>query len=196
MDMSSFHRFERELFEVAAGKNGIVIDVRENGGGFTTDHLLTILNQPRHAITLPRGGGEGYPQDRMVYASWNKPIIVLCNQNSHSNAEIFSHAIKGLERGKVVGVPTSGSVISTGSKTIMDAGSIRIPFRGWYVLETGEDMELNGARPHVVIWPKPGDMPAGIDKQLDKAVELLIQDVEVYQAKPKPSLIKAADRNK
>jgi tricorn protease len=130
----------------------------------------------------------------MVYASWNKPIIVLCNQNSHSNAEIFSHAIKGLGRGKVVGVPTSGSVISTGSKSIMDAGSIRIPFRGWYVLETGEDMELNGARPHVIIWPRPGEMPAGVDKQLDKAVELLIEDVTAYQAKPKATLIKAADR--
>ncbi|HIA61701.1 MAG TPA: hypothetical protein EYN93_02215 [Planctomycetaceae bacterium] len=196
MNMSSFHRFERELFEVAAGKDGIVIDVRENGGGFTTDHLLTILNQPRHAVTKPRGGGEGYPQDRMVYASWNKPIIVLCNQNSHSNAEIFSHAIKGLGRGKVVGVPTSGSVISTGSKSIMDAGSIRIPFRGWYVLETGEDMELNGARPHVIIWPRPGEMPAGVDKQLDKAVELLIEDVTVYQAKPKATLIKAAERKR
>jgi tricorn protease len=196
MDMSSFHRFERELFEVAAGKDGIVIDVRENGGGFTTDHLLTILNQPRHAVTKPRGGGEGYPQDRMVYASWSKPIIVLCNQNSHSNAEIFSHAIKGLGRGRVVGVPTSGSVISTGSKSIMDAGSIRIPFRGWYVLETGEDMELNGARPHVIIWPQPGELPAGIDKQLDKAVELLIDDVAVYQAKPKAAIVKASDRKR
>jgi tricorn protease len=196
MNMSSFHRFERELFEVAEGKEGIVIDVRENGGGFTTDHLLTILSQPRHAITKPRGGGEGYPQDRMVYASWNKPIIVLCNQNSHSNAEIFSHAVKGLGRGKVVGVPTSGSVISTGSMSIMDAGSIRIPFRGWYVLETGEDMELNGARPHVIIWPQPGEMPAGIDTQLDKAVELLIEDVAAYQAQPKASLMKASDRKK
>ena len=196
MNMSSLHRFERELFEVADGKEGIVIDVRENGGGFTTDHLLTILNQPRHAVTKPRGGGEGYPQDRKVYASWNKPIVVLCNQNSHSNAEIFSHAIKGLGRGKIVGVPTSGSVISTGSKSIMDAGSIRIPFRGWYVLETGEDMELNGARPHVIIWPQPGEMPSGVDKQLDKAVELLIEDVRAYQAEPKGGLINASDRQK
>jgi tricorn protease len=196
MDMTSFHKFERELFEAAAGKDGIVIDVRENGGGSTTDHLLTILKQPRHAITKPRGGGEGYPQDRMVYASWNKPIIVLCNQNSHSNAEIFSHAIKGLGRGKVVGVPTSGSVISTGSKSIMDAGSIRIPFRGWYVLDTGEDMELNGARPHVIIWPNPGELPAGVDKQLDKAVELLIEDVKAYQAKPKATLQKASERKR
>ena len=64
----------------------------ENGGGFTTDHLLTCLTQPVHAYTIPRGGGVGYPQGRMVYARWHKPIVVLCNHNSFSNAEIFAHA--------------------------------------------------------------------------------------------------------
>ena len=42
------------------------------------------------------------------FASWTKPIVVLCNQNSFSNAEIFSHAIKTLKRGRLVGVPTAG----------------------------------------------------------------------------------------
>ena len=194
MDMTSFHRFERELFEVAHGKDGIIIDVRENGGGFTTDHLLTILTQPRHAITKPRDGGRGYPQDRSIYATWSKPIIVLCNQNSHSNAEIFSHAIKYLKRGKVVGVPTSGSVISTGSRSVMDAGAIRTPFRGWYLMGTGQDMELNGAIPDVVIWPSPGELPAGKDKQLDKAISILAREVERYNAVEEIELIKASER--
>lgn len=194
MDMSSFHRFERELYEVAAGKNGLVIDVRENGGGFTTDHLLTILTQPRHAITKPRGGGEGYPQDRSIYATWGKPIVVLCNQNSHSNAEIFSHAIKHLQRGKIVGVPTSGSVISTGSRPVMDAGTIRIPFRGWYVLGTGQDMELNGAVPHYTLWPEPGQMPTGIDIQLDKAITVLKKEVNRAAKEVTPKTVKASER--
>ena len=114
MDMPSFRKFEEELYAAGAGKDGLVIDVRENGGGSTADHLLTALTQPRHAITVPRGGGPGYPHDRTVYATWDKPIVVLCNQNSFSNAEIFSHAIKTLKRGKLVGVPTAGGVISTG----------------------------------------------------------------------------------
>lgn len=194
MDMSSFHRFERELYEVAAGKTGLVIDVRENGGGFTTDHLLTILTQPRHAITKPRGGGEGYPQDRSIYATWDKPIVVLCNQNSHSNAEIFSHAIRHLQRGKIVGVPTSGSVISTGSRPVMDAGTIRIPFRGWYVLGTGQDMELNGAIPHYTLWPEPGQMPTGIDIQLDKAISVLKKEVNRASRVVTPETVNASER--
>ncbi len=194
MNMSSFYRFERELFQVAAGKEGLVIDVRENGGGFTTDHLLTILTQPLHAVTVPRGGKPGYPQDRTVYATWHKPIVVLCNQNSFSNAEIFSHAIKTLKRGRLVGVPTAGGVISTGGTGIMDIGFLRMPFRGWYVLPTGEDMELNGAVPHFIIWPQPTEMPRGIDRQLDKALEVLSDDVKKWKARPQPKLRKASQR--
>jgi len=196
MNMPSFYRFERELYAVAAGKEGIVIDVRENGGGSTTDHLLTVLTQPQHAITVPRGGGPGYPQDRSVYATWRKPIVVLCNQNSFSNAEIFSHAIKTLQRGKLVGVPTAGGVISTGGRRIMDLGILRMPFRGWFVLGTGEDMELNGATPHHVLWPAPGELPAGKDRQLEKAIEVLSEEVDQWNARPRPELRKASERRK
>ena len=196
MSDESFQRFQEELFAAGAGRDGLVIDVRENGGGSTTDHLLTALTQPRHAITVPRGGKPGYPQDRIVYATWHKPIVVLCNQNSYSNAEIFSHAIKTLKRGQVVGVPTAGGVISTGAADIMDVGKLRLPFRGWYGLHTGEDMELNGAVPDHVVWPQPGDWPRGVDTQLEKAVSVLGDEVAVWKQRPQPALKKATERKK
>ncbi|WP_395737319.1 S41 family peptidase [Prosthecobacter sp.] len=192
MDDSSFQKFQEELYHAGAGKDGLIIDVRENGGGSTTDHLLTALQQPRHAIAMPRGSHTpGYPQDRMIYATWQKPIVVLCNQNSYSNAEVFSHAIKTLKRGQLVGVQTAGGVISTGAASIMDVGTLRLPFRGWYVLESGQDMELNGAKPDHVVWPQPGDKT---DRQLDKAVEVLQQDVGAWKKLPLPKLIKASER--
>ncbi|MEE8104857.1 MAG: S41 family peptidase, partial [Planctomycetota bacterium] len=143
------------------------------------------LAQPSHAYTVPRGGEGGYPQGRMVYARWHKPIVVLCNQNSFSNAEIFAHAIKTLGRGRIVGVPTAGGVISTSAAKIMGFGTLRLPMRGWFLRDSGEDMELNGCVPDVVLWPEPGEMPAGIDRQLEKAVELLKEDVLKFQANPK-----------
>jgi len=194
MNWPSFQKLERELYAEGAGRQGLVIDVRNNGGGFTTDYLLTILCQPVHAITVPRGGGTGYPEDRRVYATWSKPIIVLCNQNSFSNAEIFSHAIKTLKRGKLVGVPTAGGVISTGGAQVMDVGYLRLPVRGWFVLGTGEDMELNGAVPDYIVWNEPGEMPSGKDAQLDKAIEVLLDDVKAWKARPMPQLRKAAER--
>ena len=194
MDFPSFYQFEQDLYAAGSGKDGLIIDVRENGGGSTADHLLTALTQPHHAITVPRGGGPGYPQDRRVYATWNKPIVVLCNQNSFSNAEIFSHAIKTLKRGQLVGVPTAGGVLSTGATTIMDVGTIRLPFRGWFLPETGEDMELNGAVPQHILWPDPADFAKGVDAQLGKAVEVLAADVKAEAARPKPPLRKASER--
>jgi tricorn protease len=194
MDFPSFYRFEEELYSAGAGKQGLIIDVRENGGGSTADHLLTALTQPAHATAVPRGGGPGYPQDRKVYATWSKPIVVLCNQNSFSNAEIFSHAIKTLKRGKLVGVPTAGGVISTGATTIMDLGLLRLPGRGWFTVNDGEDMELHGAVPDVILWPHPTDHAKGLDVQLDKAVEVLAADVEAERKRPKPKLRKATER--
>ena len=192
MDMPSFHKFEEMLHFAGAGKKGLVIDVRENGGGSTADLLLTALTQPVHAYTVPRGGSvPGYPQDRKIFASWTKPVVVLCNQNSFSNAEIFSHAIKTLKRGRLVGVPTAGGVISTGGTSIMDVGFLRLPFRGWYLAGNGEDLELNGAIPDMVIWPKPGDTT---DKQLEKAVQMLSEDVKVFEARPLPAPRKASQR--
>ena len=156
--------------------------------------FVTALTQPVHAITVPRGGRPGYPHDRKIYATWTKPIVVLCNQNSFSNAEIFSHAIKTLKRGQLVGVPTAGGVISTGAQRIMDVGVIRVPFRGWFVVGSGEDMELNGAVPDHVLWPKPGQMPRGEDVQLKKAIDVLQADVRAWKQKPRPPLHKASER--
>ncbi len=195
MDAVNFSKFEEQLYAVGAGKDGLVIDVRENGGGSTADHLLTALTQPIHAVTVPRGGEPGYPHDRKIYATWNKPIVVLCNQNSFSNAEIFSHAIKTLKRGPLVGVPTAGGVISTGAELIMDVGVLRVPYRGWFLLQSGEDMELNGAVPDHVIWPKPAQMPRGEDLQLSRAVEVLQTEVTAWKQQPRPTPRRASERS-
>ena len=186
MNWSSFERFEAELYKVGHGKQGLLIDVRDNGGGFTADHLLTALCQPVHAITIPRGGGPGYPQGRLVYARWHKPIVVLCNQNSFSNAEIFSHAIKSLKRGRIVGVETAGGVISTGGRGIMGFAFLRMPFRAWFVAATGEDMEHHGCKPDIEIWPQPEEWTRGQDRQLAKGIEYLLEDVQEYEARPRP----------
>lgn len=189
MDWSSFDKFERGVFARGVGKDGLVIDVRGNPGGFIADRLLTILCRPQHAITVSRGRGESYPIGYLVFTSWDKPIVVLCDQRSTSNAEIFSHAIKNLKRGKLVGVPTAGDVIATPNVPVLDFGTLHLPHRGFFTWPDGEDMELHGAIPDYLIWPKPGDMPAGKDEQLEKAVEVLLQDVKAYEAAPRKRLI-------
>ena len=183
MSQPSLERFEAELYSVGHDKEALVIDVRDNGGGWTTDMLLQILMVERHAYTIPRGakdGEFGYPQNRLSMYSWTKPIIVLCNQNSYSNAEIFSHAVKTLKRGKLVGVPTRGAVISTGSKGLIDGSSMRYPFRGWFVADgekLGANQENGPAIPDIIVEITPEDEINGNDPQLDAAIKSLLKDL-------------------
>jgi tricorn protease len=173
MGTASLLDFERELFDAGHGKDVLLIDVRENGGGWTTDMVLAMLMVKDHAFTIPRGGGEGYPQGRRIFATWNKPVVVLCNENSYSNAEIFSWSIKTLGRGPIVGKQTYGAVISTGGAGLLDGSFVRMPFRGWYVNdEEKTNMEFMGCPPDYPVEVLPADHAAGRDPQLDKAVEV------------------------
>jgi C-terminal processing protease CtpA/Prc len=190
MGWNSFERFERELTAAGHGKEGIVIDVRFNGGGWTTDYLMTVLNYQQHAYTIPRGAAvnlekehkkfsEYYPiGERLPYAAWTKPSIALCNQNSYSNAEIFSHAYKTLGIGTLVGVPTFGAVISTWGRNLIDGSYVRLPRRGWYVKATGENMELVPAVPDIVVYNSPDAKAKGKDEQLERAVNELLKQID------------------
>ncbi|MCR9153797.1 MAG: S41 family peptidase [Bacteroidetes bacterium] len=189
MDMQSFERFERELMASGYGKDGIVIDVRFNGGGWTTDYLMAVLNVRQHAYTIPRGAAKSlndnkkfsdyYPySERLPLAAWTKPSVALCNESSYSNAEIFSHAYKTLDIGTLVGQPTFGAVISTSGSSLLNGNFIRLPFRAWYVKKTGENMENGPAVPDVLVENPPASRAKNEDAQLKKAVEILLEQIE------------------
>jgi C-terminal processing protease CtpA/Prc len=190
MGWESFERFETELVAAGYGKEGIVIDVRYNGGGWTTDYLMAVLNVKQHSYTVPRGATENldtehpkfkntYPfSERLPLAYSTKPSIALCNQNSYSNAEIFSHAYKALELGTLVGQPTFGAVISTGSYSLVDGSYVRRPFRGWFVKESEMGMEHNPAVPDILVENPPAYKTKKVDPQLKRAVEELIRQID------------------
>lgn len=189
MNMPSFEETEREFAAAGYGKDGLVIDVRYNGGGSTTDYLMSVLNYKQHAYAIPRGATDDleknklkfrdyYPVgERLVYAAWMKPTIAICNENSYSNAEIFSHAFKQLGIGKLVGMPTNGSVISTGAKSFLDGSSVRVPLRGWYVKATNENQELGPAVPDILIDNSIDYRTKGVDEQLKTAVDELMKQL-------------------
>ncbi len=180
MNMPSVRDFERDLFAAASGREGLVIDVRDNGGGSTTDILLSSLTAPVHAYTVPRGADadavprDTYPRDRRLIYGYSRPINVLINANSFSNAEIFAHAIRTIGRGRTVGEATYGGVISTGAHRLIDGTTVRIPFRGWY-LPDGTDMENNGTPADVPVALTPQDELDGRDPQLEAAVRELLE---------------------
>ncbi len=189
MNWTSFENFERELMAAGYGKEGIVIDVRYNGGGWTTDYLMAVLSVKQHSYTIPRGASDNpteehknfrahYPfGERLPFAAWTKPSITICNESSYSNAEIFSHAYKTLGLGTLVGMPTFGAVISTGATTLQDGSRLRIPLRGWWVKATDENMENGPAVPNIQVENPPAYKAKKVDPQLKKAVEQLLGEI-------------------
>ena len=185
MDTPSLWRFQHEVFSEGYGRDGLVIDVRNNFGGFMADQMLQILLGADHSRAVTRTCGPGYLFGYWGRPVWSKPIVVLCNEATGSNGEIFSHAIKTLKRGKLVGRETGGGVIGTLDSALLDLGSFRDARYGWFFLD-GTDMEHHGAKPDFEVDDHPADVNAGIDRQLEKAIEVLGSEVEAWRAANPP----------
>lgn len=177
MNRETFDRIEREVYQASLKSEGMILDLRNNGGGREADRLLALFCQPTHSFTLPRGGPAGYPYDRLAHAAWNKPLVVLCNEGTFSNSEIFCHAILETKRAPVVGVATAGGVISAVKAKIPDVGELQVPFRGWFHARTGANLDLNGAQPDFPVNLTPANQDAGRDPQLEKALEVIREEM-------------------
>ncbi len=181
MDEAGLDRFVRSLYSDNFDKEAIVVDVRFNGGGFTHDQILNYLGAHEHTIFRQRDGGEGLVL-RSVDRKWTKPVVLLINNRSYSDAEIFPSAFRALNLGKLVGQPTGGYVIGTGNVRLFDGTILRLPRIGVYTLK-GVNMDKEGVVPDVTVETPPDQLAKGVDLQLEKAVEVL--QAEVVQWKKK-----------
>jgi tricorn protease len=173
MNQPSLRRFEKELREYR-NKEAMVIDQRWNGGGNIEQELLAILVQRQYQIWQPRGTeATGRP-----FAGFFGPKIVLQNWRSASNAEMFPAGFRALGLGKVVGTPTMGAVIGTGSYSLIDGSTVRTPGVGVFLADAKRtNMENNGVQPDMLVENKPEDTLAGRDRQLEAAVEELMKQL-------------------
>jgi tricorn protease len=175
MDKDGLDRFVRSLYSDNFDKEAIVLDVRFNGGGFTHDQVLNYLGAREHTLFRQRYGGEGVVF-RAYDRKWTKPLVLLVNNRSYSDAEIFPSAFKTLGLGKVVGQATGGHVIGTFEVTLIDGSRFRVPRIGVYNAK-GENMDKVGVTPDVAVETSPDQLAKGIDAQLDRAVQVLADEV-------------------
>jgi tricorn protease len=187
MDDAGVDRFVRSLYSDNFDKEAIVLDVRFNGGGFTHEKILNYLGSREHTIFKERDGGQGLVL-RSSDRKWNKPLVLLINNRSYSDAEIFPNAFRTLGLGKLVGQPTGGFVIGTGSVQLIDGSTLRIPRIGVYTTK-GVNMEKEGVLPDILVEEHPDQLAKGGDAQLDKAVEVLQSDVIAWKKKNQPSVV-------
>lgn len=179
MDEEGLDRFVRALYSDNFDKEAIVLDVRYNGGGFTHDQVLNYLGAREHTFFRQRDGGEGLVL-RSYDRKWTKPVVLLINNRSYSDAEILPNAFRTLGLGKLVGQPTGGCVIGTSGVRLIDGSYFRIPRTGVFTV-TGINMEKEGVMPDVLVEAHPDQLARGQDPQLDKAVEVLEQEVVAWK---------------
>ena len=179
MSLSNQIKFEREAYEYMAGKEAMIIDVRFNSGGNISDTLIDWIERKPHGYFRPR---DARPEAAPAHA-WEKRCVVLMNEHSYSNGEMFPSAMRTRGLAKLVGMPTPGYVIWTSDMRLVDGTGARMPGSGVFRLD-GTNMENRGEQPDVRVPMSPEDWLAGRDPQLDKAIEILLGSSEKDKLKP------------
>jgi tricorn protease len=171
MNAQSLRKFERDLADNHF-KKALIVDQRFNPGGGIDQELLEILSQRQYQYTKNRDSVQITRPQRGYFG----PLVVMENERSTSDAEVFPDGIRTLKLGKVVGVTTYGAVIGTGAYRLIDGAQLRTPGSGlWNV--NGTNLENYGVPPDVYVDNTPEDFLKGRDAQIEKAVEVLKEEM-------------------
>ncbi len=172
MGQEAFAKMQRWMFGPwVQGKESLIMDIRYNGGGWLHDDIYAVLARKQHAWEA----GRGSPRRTMPYQVWGKPILMMINQFSGSDAEIVPSGFRYLGFGKVLGMPTYGGVIGTYDIRLVDGSTaFRLPVAGWWDM-TGQDLENYGVPPDITVDNSFEDSAQGYDRQLHEAVKQLMK---------------------
>jgi C-terminal processing protease CtpA/Prc len=155
-------------------KDALILDLRYNTGGNVHDEVLKFLSQRSYLQWKYR---EGSMTRQSNFAPSDKPIILLTNEQSLSDAEMTSQGFKQLKLGKIVGNETYHWIIFTSGAGLIDGSFVRLPGWGCYSLD-GKDLEMTGVTPDIKVVNTFEDKISGKDPQLDRAIEEVLKDLK------------------
>ncbi len=185
MGLDGLNEFVRRYYAQLGQVEGFIIDVRYNGGGFVSQMILERLNRKPIGMDAPRYGlQETYPT-----AAFQGPMVCLINEYSASDGDIFPYFFRQQGLGPLVGKRTWGGVVGIrGYSPLVDGGYITRPEFGTYGLDSQWIIENEGVRPDYEVDKLPEDAIAGRDPQLEKALELVLQQLpeKAFKLPPKP----------
>ncbi len=157
-------------------REGVVIDVRNNNGGFVNVYAIDVLARRGYLTMTPRGSQPAPARTALGQRALELPTILVTNQHSLSDAEDFTEGYRTLKLGKVVGEPTAGWIIFTWNQALIDGTIFRLP-RARIVGADGADMERNPRPVDVEVTRPIGETLTGQDTQLDAAVRELLKQL-------------------
>jgi tricorn protease len=157
-------------------KKALIIDVRGNGGGNVSPMVIDRLVREMVMVEMGRNT-VGAPDPGAAFIG---PKVCLCDEFSASDGDIFPYRFKTLKLGKLIGKRTWGGVVGIrGTLPLLDGGSLNKPEFAPYSPEgKGWIIEGVGVEPDIVVDNDPAREYAGIDDQLNKAIEVILEDLK------------------
>ena len=175
MDSESF----REVYSRALGKyrncDALIVDTRNNGGGWLHDDLATFLSGKAYIDFMPRGQWIATEP----YSRWNKPSCVLICENDYSDASGFPYVYRQLGIGKLIGAPVPGTMTAVWWETQIDPTIIfGIPEITSVSRKDGSVLENQQIEPDILILNDPASILRGEDRQIEAAVAEMLRQIE------------------
>jgi len=174
MGQGELDRFLIDATQDFYKKDALILDLRYNTGGNVHDEVLKFLQQKAYLKWKYR---EGALTPQSNFAPSDKPLVLLINEQSLSDAEMTAQGFKALKLGKIIGNDTYRWIIFTGGVGLVDGSSVRMPSWGCYTLD-GKDIETTGVQPDIKIINTWEDKMNGRDPQLQRAIEEIMKDLK------------------
>ncbi|MDR3094525.1 MAG: PDZ domain-containing protein [Bacteroidales bacterium] len=174
-------------------KKALIIDDRGNGGGNVSPMIIERLSREISRMEVSRNSTvPGHTPSAMMPG----PKVALMNKYSASDGDLFPYAFKRYQLGKVIGTRSWGGVIGIrGSLPFVDGTDLRKPEYAPYSPETGQwIIEGHGVEPDIVVENDPALEYAGTDEQLNKAIEVILEELKNY--KPLPAIPEGPDKSR
>ncbi len=174
MTRSDMADFVRQYFP-QRNKQGLIMDVRFNTGGFISDYIITILKQK----------GLAFWNQRSTVAPWTRqgdffpgPMVCLENEFNYSDGEEFPYYFQAMKLGPVIGRRTTGGEVgSDPGWPLADGGIVSVPNYGMYSPGKGWEIEGHGVAPDIDVLSDPNEWARGKDPQLDKAISVVMDEI-------------------
>jgi len=166
--------FKEDMISEASYKDGLILDLRYNTGGNVHDDVLQFLSQRAYLQWKYR---EGTKTNQPNFNPSDKPIVLLINEQSLSDAEMTAAGFKELGLGTIVGTETYRWIIFTTGNGLVDGSFYRLPSWGCYTLD-GKDLELHGVAPDIRVDENFEDRIKGNQPQLDKAIQIILDKLK------------------
>lgn len=176
MGDASLDQLLLDLDAANQSKQGVVVDVRNNNGGYVHGRVLDILSRSNFLSMTQRGMARMPARQALGQRALGLPTVVLANESTLSDGEDFMEGYRALGLGKMVGQDSAGWIIYTSNVPLIDGSLVRVPS---LLIEgaKGDNMERSPRKVDIAVQRPLGDTERGEDTQLAAAVNVLLGDL-------------------